>query len=59
MFQLTRRFAVDEAAAVDKTACWVFQPTRMFAVDEAAAVDMTAIYEDKSRLLNVSLIFFQ
>ena len=59
MFQLTRLFAVDEAAAVDKTACWMFQLTRLFAVDEAAAVDKTAIYEDKSRLLNVSLIFFQ
>jgi hypothetical protein len=30
---------------------------RLFAVDEAAAVDKTAIYEDKSRLFNVSLIF--
>jgi hypothetical protein len=29
---------------------------RLFAVDEAAAVDKTAIYEDKSRLLNVSLV---
>ena len=48
---------MDEAAAVDKTACWMFQLTRLFAVDEAAAVDKTAIYEDKSRVLNVSLIF--
>ena len=43
--------------AVDQTACWMFQLKRLFVVVEAAAVDKTAICEDKSRLLNVSLIF--
>ena len=41
---------MDEAAAVDKTACWMFQLTRLFADDKAAAVGKAAIDEDRSRL---------